>query len=108
MVLTSIRVQATLYRAIEAGNGLDAVSLARSEHPSLVLLDVALPDHDGFWVCRQIKADPANAGMQVIMLTAMGLASDRGHAEAAGADGYIVKPFSPRALLDELARRLPS
>jgi len=108
MVLTSIRVKADLYRVIEAGNGSDAVSLAREKHPSLVLLDVALPDHDGFWVCRQLKAEPTNAGMLVIMLTAMGLASDREHAAAAGADGYIVKPFSPRALLEELARRLPS
>jgi CheY-like chemotaxis protein len=72
-----------------------------------VLLDVALPDHDGFWVCRTLKTAPATASIPVVMLTAMSLPSDRDQALAAGADGYIVKPFSPRALIEELDRRLP-
>ena len=71
-----------------------------------MLLDVALPDHDGFWVCRQLKTATDTAAIPVIRLTAMSLQSDREQALAAGADGYIVKPFSPRALLEELDRRL--
>lgn len=106
MVHASIRVKANRYRVVEAGNATEAVAQAHSHMPDLVLLDVALPDHDGFWVCRQLKSDVATAGITVIMLTAMGLASDREQALAAGADGYIVKPFSPRALLEELDRRL--
>jgi DNA-binding response OmpR family regulator len=81
MVLASIRVKASRYGVVEAANGADAVAQARERQPDLVLLDVALPDHDGFWVCRE-------------------------QALKAGADGYIVKPFSPRALLEELDRRL--
>jgi CheY-like chemotaxis protein len=107
MVLASIRVKATRYRVLEAGNATDALVQAREHLPDLVLLDVALPDHDGFWVCRQLKTGPETSHIKVIMLTAMGLASDRDHAIQAGADGYIVKPFSPRALLEELDRRLP-
>ncbi len=106
MVVTSIRVKADAYRSIEAGNASDALALAHAEHPHLALLDVALPDHDGFWVCRELKRDAKTASIIVIMLTAMGLASDREQAMQAGADGYIVKPFSPRALLAELDRRL--
>ncbi len=106
MVLASIRVKASRYRVVEAGNGTDALTQAREHVPDLVLLDVALPDHDGFWVCRELKTDPRTSHIPVIMLTAMGLASDREHALQAGADGYIVKPFSPRALLEELDRRL--
>jgi CheY-like chemotaxis protein len=107
MVLASIRVKATRYRVLEAGNATDALMQAREHRPDLVLLDVALPDHDGFWVCRQLKTGPETSHIPVIMLTAMGLASDRDRAIQAGADGYIVKPFSPRALLEELDRRLP-
>ena len=107
MVLASIRVKASRYIGLEAGNALDALAAAREQQPDLVLLDVALPDHDGFWVCRQLKTDPQTSQIPVVMLTAMGLPSDREQAMKAGADGYIVKPFSPRALLEELDRRLP-
>jgi two-component system cell cycle response regulator len=107
MVHASIRVKADRYQVVEAGNATDAVLTAQKERPDLVLLDVALPDHDGFWVCRTLKTSPGTSHIPVIMLTAMGLASDRERALQAGADGYIVKPFSPRALLEELDRRLP-
>jgi CheY-like chemotaxis protein len=107
MVLASIRVQATRYRVIEAGNATEAVVQAKQHQPDLVLLDVALPDHDGFWVCRSLKTGPETSHIPVVMLTAMSLASDREQALEAGADGYIVKPFSPRALLEELEKRLP-
>jgi DNA-binding response OmpR family regulator len=106
VVRASIKVKADRYRAIEAANALDALRLASEERPDIVLLDVALPDHDGFWVCRQLKSNAATAQIQVIMLTAMSLPSDRERAMQAGADGYIVKPFSPRALLAELDQRL--
>jgi CheY-like chemotaxis protein len=106
MVLASIRVRANHYRVLEAGNAAEALAQARTDQPDLILLDVALPDRDGFWVCRQLKADPTTGQIPVIMLTAMGLASDRDQALQAGADGYIVKPFSPRALVEELDRRL--
>jgi len=106
MVHTALRLK-DHFRIIEAGTASDALTVANEQRPDLVLLDVALPDHDGFWVCRQLKGNPATAQILVIMLTAMGLPSDREQAERAGADGYIVKPFSPRALIAELDRRLP-
>jgi DNA-binding response OmpR family regulator len=105
MVRTAIGLR-DHFRVIEAANAADALSLAAQERPHLVLLDVALPDHDGFWVCRQLKGNSETAHIQVLMLTAMGLPSDREQAVQAGADGYIVKPFSPRALLEELDQRL--
>jgi CheY-like chemotaxis protein len=107
MVLASIRVRAARYGVVEAGNAADALTQAQQHQPDLVLLDVALPDHDGFWVCRELKTDPRTGHIPVVMLTAMSLPSDRDKAMAAGADGYIVKPFSPRALLEQLDRRLP-
>jgi CheY-like chemotaxis protein len=106
MVHASIRVKAERYRVVEAGNATEAVNQARQHRPDLVLLDVALPDHNGFWVCRELKTDAQTANIPVIMLTAMSLQSDREQALAAGADGYIVKPFSPRALLEAIDRCL--
>jgi CheY-like chemotaxis protein len=107
MVHASIYVRRARYRVVEAGNAAEALALAQAQQPQLILLDVALPDQDGFWVCRSLKTTPSTAHIPVIMLTAMSLPSDRKQAIEAGADGYIVKPFSPRALLEELDRRLP-
>ncbi len=107
MVHASIYVRRTRYRVVEASNGAEALTLAAAEQPRLILLDVALPDHNGLWVCRSLKNTPSTAHIPVIMLTAMSLPADRDQAIEAGADGYIVKPFSPRALLEELDRRLP-
>jgi two-component system cell cycle response regulator len=106
MVHASIRVRGPGYRVVEAGNASEAVAQAMQHRPDLVLLDVALPDHDGFWVCRRLKTTPETAHIRIVMLTAMSLPSDRERAVEAGADGYVVKPFSPRALLEEIDRRL--
>ena len=106
MVHASIRVRGPGYRVVEAGNASEAVAQAMQHRPDLVLLDVALPDHDGFWVCRRLKTTPETAHIRIVMLTAMSLPSDRERAVEAGADGYVVKPFSPRALVEEIDRRL--
>jgi CheY-like chemotaxis protein len=107
MVLASIHVRANRYRVVEAGTAAEAIAQAQRHKPDLVLLDVALPDNDGFWVCHELKSLPLTSHIPVVMLTAMSLPSDRERAAQAGADGYIVKPFSPRALLEELELRLP-
>ncbi len=61
-----------------------------------------LPDLSGIEICRQLKSDPAMASTTVVMLTAKAQQSDLGEAEAAGADGYFVKPFSPIALMQKV------
>ena len=106
MINAAIQVRGSRYEVIEAANATDAVARATSDPPDLVLLDVALPDHDGFWVCRTLKTNPDTSHIPVIMLTAMSLPSDRERATQVGADDYVVKPFSPRSLLDLLDARL--
>jgi CheY-like chemotaxis protein len=108
MISASLRVGGARYRVVEAATATEAIAQAVSEQPDLVLLDLALPDHDGFWVCQTLKSDPLTAHIPVVVLTALSLTSDRDRAIEAGADGYIVKPFSPRALLAELDQRLSS
>jgi CheY-like chemotaxis protein len=108
MLHAALELRTDRYDVIEAGNAVEAVSMARTEAPDLVLLDVLMPDHDGFWVCETLKHDPTTAHIPVVMLTSMTLDSDRQRATEAGADAYVVKPFSPRALLAFLDERFPS
>jgi DNA-binding response OmpR family regulator len=86
-------------RLLSAGTGTQALSLARAEQPALVLLDVGLPEMDGYQVCRRLKSDPETAAIRVMMLTARAGPADQGLAAEAGADAYLTKPFSPAALL---------
>jgi CheY-like chemotaxis protein len=89
-------------RVLEAASGAEALALARREHPELLLLDVGLPELDGYAVCRALKADPATAGIKVVMLTARAQRHDVERGAKAGADAYITKPFSPQRLLSDL------
>jgi two-component system, OmpR family, phosphate regulon response regulator PhoB len=87
------------HKVVVAGRGDDGLRAAREKKPDLVLLDLMLPDMSGTEVCRQIKADPALRGTQVVILTAKGEEIDRVVGFELGADDYVVKPFSVRELL---------
>ena len=86
-------------RDVDAADGLAALRLAREAHPDLILLDVGLPAMDGFTVCRELKQDASTRDIAIVMLTAAGSESDRAAGQAAGADAYFTKPFSPTALV---------
>jgi CheY-like chemotaxis protein len=87
-------------QVLEAQDGPEALQIARSQHPQMVLLDVAMPGLSGVEVCQQLKADPATRDIQIVMLTAFSQSKDREKALAAGADYFITKPFSPTQLFD--------
>ncbi len=87
----------------EAHDGETGLNMARAIQPALMLLDVMMPGLlDGYQVCQRIKQDPALSHIKVILLTARGQASDVAMGEAAGADAYLVKPFSPLELIDRV------
>jgi CheY-like chemotaxis protein len=87
------------FRVLEAANGTEALSLVKQK-PDLVLLDVHLPDMDGFEVCRRIKADPDTARIPVLHLTASETYFGKNvEGAAAGDDGYLVQPLPPEELL---------
>jgi len=84
---------------LEASSGETGLALAASELPDLVLLDVMMPGTmDGLEVCRRLKAAPGLAHIRVVMLSACGTAADVQKGTEAGADAYVVKPFSPLLL----------
>jgi signal transduction histidine kinase len=88
------------FEVLEATNGAEALELAVSSRPHVVILDVALPVLNGYEVCRRIKADPALAGVQVLHLTSAHRdAVDHARGLEAGADGYLVDPVAPEVLL---------
>jgi two-component system phosphate regulon response regulator PhoB len=94
------------YRLVEAVNGEQGLELARRLRPRLILLDVQLPGMDGLEVCRRLKADAELAEARVLMLTAAASEQDRARGAAAGADGYMTKPFGPLALLERIGREM--
>ena len=81
------------YRLVEAANGPKALKLAADLHPDLILLDVMMPDMDGFEVCRRVRADPKLAEVPVIMVTALDDRLSRIKGIESGADDFISKPF---------------
>jgi CheY-like chemotaxis protein len=81
-----------------AYNGKSALELVRTFTPSIVLLDIGMPDMDGHAVARQIRADPANASIRLIALTGWGTDTERRKSEEAGIDEHWVKPVGPDKL----------
>ena len=83
----------------EAGDGVEALEVARRERPSLVFLDVDMPRLNGIDACRQMREDSATRDLTIVMLTAAHGDSVETEAEQAGADLFLTKPFSPLDLL---------
>ncbi len=97
--LLSAKLTREYYSVITAENGVQAVEKAASEKPDLILLDVMMPEMDGFEACRQIKANPVTRGIPVVMVTALSDVQDRVRGLDAGADDFLTKPINDIALM---------
>ena len=87
------------YDVATADDGAEALKKTRAILPSLILLDVMLPEMDGLEVCKMLRRDPATAAIPIIMLTAKAAEIDRVLGLELGADDYLTKPFSPREMV---------
>jgi two-component system, cell cycle response regulator DivK len=87
------------YAVVEAADGQDGVSKAKSERPDLILMDIQLPVIDGYEATRQIKLDPMLARTPIIAVSSFAMKGDEEKARAAGCDHYVTKPYSPLQLL---------
>jgi two-component system, cell cycle response regulator DivK len=87
------------YAILEARDGATGVQAALQHVPDLVLMDIQLPVIDGYEATRRIKSNPATAAIPIIAVTSFALAGDEAKTRAAGCDGYVSKPYSPRSVL---------
>ena len=94
------------YEVLPAATGQEALTLAAGWTPDLIVLDLGLPDIDGWQVARQLKAAPATANIPIIALTGADLPHERVSAMRAGCDRHISKPCEPAALIEEIRRCL--
>jgi DNA-binding response OmpR family regulator len=104
-------VQATLagagYEVVVARDGARALALVRERTPAAAVLDIAMPEVDGLEVLAEIRADPATAGLPVVLLSARAQEADVARGYELGASKYIRKPFSPRELRAAVEELVP-
>ena len=94
------------YEVLEAVTGTEGLNLVRSALPDLVLMDISVPEMDGWEVTEILKADPTTKRIPIVAVTAHALPGDQERSLKAGCDGYLAKPITPAALLAEVDRRL--
>lgn len=103
--LVSYNLKREGYDVRIAGDGKSGLKMVYAEHPDLVLLDVMLPELDGYEVCKAIRANPESANLPIIILSARDEVADKVIGLELGADDYVTKPFSPRELLARVKAR---
>ena len=94
------------YEVVEATTGEDGVATAKARVPDMILMDIQLPGIDGYETTRRIKAEESLRRIPLIVVTSYALSGDDAKAIAAGADAYVAKPFSPRAMLAKVREYL--
>jgi two-component system, cell cycle response regulator DivK len=94
------------YEVVEAGNAAVAMKTIQATHPNLVLMDINMPDVDGYSLTAQIKALPGFASVPIIAVTANVMRGDRERSLEAGCDGYIQKPIDIDILSQQIERHL--
>jgi two-component system cell cycle response regulator DivK len=96
------------FTVVIATDGVQGVAMAGSERPDLIIMDLTLPDMDGWEATRRIKADPATKHIPVVALTANAMEGDREKALAAGCDDFDTKPVELPRLLDKIRALAPA
>jgi pilus assembly protein CpaE len=96
--LVGLMLQHQGYQIVAASNGAQSISLAQTEKPDLILLDIMMPEMDGYEVARKLRLDPATNTIPIIMFTAKTQVDDKVAGFEAGADDYLTKPTQPREL----------
>ena len=108
MKLSTFLLESADYTVLAATNAETGLTLARTERPDLILMDIHLPGMDGLEATALLKADEATRGIPVIALTALAMKGDEQRILAAGCDGYIAKPLDYKDFLATIKARLAS
>lgn len=106
VLLLKVLLQKEKFNVITASNGRDAISMSEQSKPHLILLDVMMPEMDGFEVAAHLKANPETAGIPIIFLTALNSTADIVKGFQAGANDFITKPFNKEELMVRVSHQI--
>jgi two-component system, cell cycle response regulator DivK len=106
--LVTFLLEARGHEVVPAHDGRAGIALALALQPALVLLDIQLPEMDGYEVARALKAHPDSAALPIVAVTSFAMLGDRERALAAGCDGYIEKPIDPETFGAQVEAHLPA
>ncbi len=96
-------IQSSGYNVSKATSGEEALSLAKTYRPDLIILDVVMPGKDGYQTCRELKSEDGTKDIKVVMVTSKNQKTDEYWGRKQGADDYITKPFDPDNLLNSIS-----
>jgi CheY-like chemotaxis protein len=102
LALMKYLLQASGYTILTATNGREGVVVAQRESPDVILMDLQMPNMNGYEAVRQVKEVPALRGVPIIAVTAFAMVGDRDKILARGFDGYIAKPITPERFVSEV------
>lgn len=106
MYLMQFLLRAQGYRVLEASDGLAGIQIACRELPDLIVLDIQLPEIDGYEVARRLKTYPETAAIPIVAVTSYAMVGDRERAMEAGCLGYLEKPIDPNSFVGQIERFL--
>jgi CheY-like chemotaxis protein len=104
MELATDILAAAGHEVLQAGDAQQAIAIARSQKPAVILMDVSLPGMDGLTATTILKQDPHTSSIPLIALTAHAMKGDKERALAAGCDHYVTKPIEPKTLVETVTR----
>ncbi|RPI02544.1 MAG: response regulator [Ignavibacteriae bacterium] len=106
MYLMTFLLESYGFEIVQAYNGRDGIRLAKEFEPKVILLDIQLPDLNGYQVAEELRKDHALAGVPIIAVTSFAMAGDKARAVGAGGTGYIKKPINPDTFIFQLQEYL--
>lgn len=107
LYLLTFILKAADYQVIQATSGERGIAIANSQAPDLILLDIQLPDMDGYAIAQQLRSTPALQRIPIVAVTSYAMVGDREKALAAGCSGYIEKPIDPETFVAQIEVHLP-
>lgn len=102
MYMLSYLLENSHYSVIKAYNGIDGIALAHDNHPDIILIDIQLPDMDGYEICIKLRNNGLPKNTTIIAVTSYAMVGDREKAIEVGADGYIEKPINPNTFVKQM------
>ena len=104
MYMLSYLLTQSNYTIIKAYNGLDGLRLAHENNPEIILIDIQLPDMDGYEICNKLRHNGLPKDTTIIAVTSYAMGGDRDKAIEAGADGYLEKPINPETFVIDMEK----